>query len=365
MHVTLQDIARLANTSCSTVSRVLANKPGVAKHKRERILELAAKLGYQPDFRARSLVTQRSHTIGFVVSCLASLWYVDVLNLVTGHLEKLGYQLLLADSALDVEKEKRNFDTMLSHRVEALIVFPVADWFDGVSCDHLLQMKLRQFPMVIAGRIPNYGGMDFVYCDETEAGTQVTRHLLSLGHRRFGFVGHAPGNRSNRDRLDGVVQALAAAGLETDGLPDGGGPTLRVSQADIRDLRPETFVEPVRQWLAGPKPPTALIAASSRHALDLYGPLSDMGLRIPQDIAIAGFDDSRWCEAVRPALTVCFGSEHDMAFAIVETLSRRMENPGLAPVTVPLAPDFIPRASTGPVRRPARPRQPLALKGGL
>jgi LacI family transcriptional regulator len=364
MHITLQDIARLANTSCSTVSRVLANKPGVTKDKRERILELAAKLGYQPDFRARSLVTQRSRAIGFVVSCLASLWYVDVLNRITRRFEALGYQMLIADSALDVELERRNFDTMLSHRVEALIVFPVADWFDSVSCDHLLQLKLRRFPMVVAGRIDNYGGMDFVFCDETEAGAQVARHLLSLGHRRFGFVGHAPGNRSNRDRLQGVMHALREAGIDPDGARGGSNPALRVSETDIRDLRPESFVDPVRKWLAGPAPPTALIAASSRHALDLYGPLSDWGIRVPQDISIAGFDDARWCEAVRPSLTVCFGSEQSMAHAIMETLSRRMENPALPPVSVPLEPDFIRRASTAPAPRLAAPKRRAALKGG-
>jgi LacI family transcriptional regulator len=359
MHVKLEDIARLTNTSCSTVSRVLANKPGVARHKRERILELAAKLGYQPDFRARSLVTQRSHTIGFVVSCLASLWYVDVLNRITRHYEALGYQMLIADSALDVDLEKRNFDTMLSHRVEALIVFPVADWFDEVNCDHLLQLKLRQFPMVVAGRIDNYGGFDFVYCDETDAGAQVARHLLALGHRRFGFVGHAPSNRSNRDRLEGVSQALAAAGVE----PDGAG--LRVSRSDIRDLRPGTFVEPVSRWLRERQPPTAIIAASSRHALDLYGPLADGGHRVPRDVSVAGFDDARWCEAVRPPLTVCYGSEETMAHAIIETLTRRMTEPALPPVVVPLEPLLVPRESTGRAPRTALPaRRQLALKGG-
>ncbi len=363
MHVTLEEIARLANTSSSTVSRVLADRPGVAQATRDRVHALATKLGYRPDFRARSLVTRRTRTVGLVTSYLAGGWYAQVLRSLSRHLTPLGYHVLVADSGLDIEEEKRNIEAMQSHRVEALFVCPVGDWNTDLNCNHLLELKLQGLPVVILGNPPNCGGLDCVYTDDVESSLALTRHLLALGHRRFGVLGHTPEIRGSRERVQGIGQAIIAAGSPPgpQSLPEP--PALRICLTDIRHYDPHSMRQTVLGWLKEPDPPTALIGIGNLYALDLYGPLEDWGYQIPEDISVAAYEDDFWCPRIRPGLSVVYKNEDEVAQRALEVWMRRVKHPEAPPLLVTAPQHFIARDSTGPCPGCARPAAGFAAKG--
>jgi LacI family transcriptional regulator len=333
MGVTIDDVAELANTSTATVSRALNGKPGVTEATRQRIIVLADKLGYRPNRIAQNLALQKSHVIGLVAADLRNPFYIEFFRRIQHAVGARGYQVLIADSELDVEKEKHNIEVMRQHRAEGIFIFPVCDWRASLGVDHLLELRLRRFPFVVVGKVPGMS-VDCVTSDELNTARKLTCHLLELGHRSIGFVGFDTNNRPIRERLEGVVSALGAAGCSLD---------------------PAHVVELTDDWRSGlttllrrPDRPTALVMVSDVCALMANRPIIDTGLEVPRDLSLVTFENSLWTEHMKPSLTTTLENLEGVAQSALAILEQRMADLEAPPQVRLIPQEIVIRESTAP-----------------
>ncbi len=334
--VTIDDIAELANTSTATVSRALNNKPGVTESTRQRITSLADKLGYRPNRIAQNLALQKSHVVGIVAADLVNAFYIQFFRCVQRTIEPRGYQVLIADSEQSIEKERHNIEVMRQHRAEGLLIFPVGDWKRDAESDHLLELRLRKFPFVLIGKVEGLK-CDWVTSDEINTGREIAGHLVSLGHRRIGFVGRDPENRCVRERLQGVREGLAAAQL----------PLRDEHTVDLRD----GWIEDMARLLRQPGRPTALVFINDICALMAHRRIHELGLSIPGDLSIAAFDDGIWTRHLKPTISTTSEDGEEVARIAMDLLLQRMDDPERPPEQHLVPQKFLVRESTGPAPR--------------
>ncbi len=338
--LTIRDLAKLANTSTATISRVLSGKPGVSEAKRLGILELVERLGYSPNRIAQNLALQKSHLLGFIAADLRNLQYITVFRHVQQSVEPTGYQMLIADSGLSVDKERLNIGVMRQHRAEGLIIFPLHDWDEESGLDHLVELKLARFPFVVVGRIEGYG-FDSVTSEEFETARALARHLLEHGHRRIGFVGAEDRNRCIRERLAGVRRAVEEEGL---GLQPG-------HIVPHEEGWPGVMMEMLRQE----DRPTALVMMNDVCALTAWQLMLDAGLSLPADLSIVSFGDNIWSSQLRPRLTTTVEDTAEVARVAVDLLMSRTEGSGTAPGVRLVPQSIVYRDSVAPPPRMVRP----------
>ncbi len=346
MTVSIREFAKLANTSVATVSRALNGKPGVSEVRRRSIIALAEKLGYQPNQFARNLQARCSMTLGFVSANLDNRVHRALLRPLEGAARDRGYQMLIADSRQDPDRERENIEALLRYRVDGFVLFPVCDVERGAGLGFVRELGLRRAPFVVAGRTPGVP-VDSVANDEEDAARQLVQHLVELGHRRFGIIAGAKDNRICSARLAGATEALEQAGVDTRG-GDAASPALRTLRVETRPG--DGLGESVVGWFRDGSPPTALICLANHMAARLPRPLKRAGLVIPADVSLATFDDSDWCWFAEPSITATTPRQRRMASLLLDTLLARIAAPDAAPVAHALRQRLIVRESTAPVR---------------
>lgn len=323
---TLKAIAEQAGVSVSTVSRALSGRGRVNAATRERILRIAEELGYAPDMAARSLVLRRTENIGFLIHAIQSLsphtFYGEILTAVERELRRHRYYLHFAT----VEDESLP-PLIKENRVDGLLL---------VGCDlppSLIQsLKDRRIPMVlIDNHLP---AIDSVFTDNVGGAFQATAHLIRLGHRRIAFVAETLDNLSFRERLEGYRRALEAHGLPFDPewVAEGG----RVEGGFAAMAR---LLERAR--------PTAVFAANDPTAASAMRAIRAHGLRIPEDIAVVGFDDDPLAVHTDPPLTTMRVFRPKMAALAVARLLDLMKNPDQPTLHIRIETQLIVRQSCG------------------
>ncbi len=339
MAVTIRDIARLSGTSIAAVSRVLNGQAGVRPLKRESILRVARDLGYIPNRGARNLAMQRTHIIGVIASDLSNPNYIDFIQ----HVENLGrkrdYQILIAASNMKHEREVANVATMLEHRADGLLIFPVGEFGLALNADHFMALWLNRTPFVIHGAVQR-GAFDAVCMDEEELGYVIGKHLTDFGHKRLAVAGSPFNSETARQRYAGFQRAATEAGarIVCDDLAfEAGEHDLTGVHGDFWRAR---FQEPGR--------PTALFTFSDTYALCFYNFLRNLGFAIPDDISIASVGNEPFSAFLSPPLTTADPRIGERARLGMKMLLERIETPGAPPVVQDLQYEFIPRESTGP-----------------
>ena len=272
--VTIQDVAKTAGVSVSTVSRVLNGKADVASDTQDRILSVIDDLGYMTNLAARSMRSSRKNLLGLLMPDIAYPFAIEVMKGVNRAIAESEFDLLVYTTG-DVRKSgqashEQKYVSLLTNSITdgVIIVAPVAGEFSNdapiVSIDPL--MSHPNYPAVHA---TNYrGAMD------------AMRYLIGLGHRRIGFITGRPGLESSNRRRKGYRQALEEAGLPVDDKLIASG-----------DYTTETGAKCARQLLALEKPPTAIFASNDQTAMGVYQAAEERGLHIPEDLSVVGFDN--------------------------------------------------------------------------
>lgn len=340
MTVSIKDISRMAKVSTATVSRVLNDQPGVSEEQRKRIRKLADSLGYQPNRFAQNLVRGQSRLVGFVVSELGNSDYVYYYRRIEDALAGLGYQCLISDSRFDPAKEKQNVDVMLQNRVEGLVILPTQDPAAPESQALFAGLKRRRIPFVLVGAAAG-DGVDWVATEERASAAALVRRLTALGHRRLGVVGLDPANPAEQERLDGVYDALAEAGVAP-------------AELRVESSREPGWEEVVRRWLAEPQPPTAIVTATDDLAALLYRHLRRWGLAVPQDLSIAALAASTWASLLDPPLLANWPDHRRIPDLAAELLQRRMDRPDAPPESRRVPMRLAEGASCAPAKESAR-----------
>ena len=328
----LKDIAKQTGLSVNTVSLALRGSPRIPPDTREKIRVAADALEYTPNHSARALVSRQTKTIGLLLTDITSPLLTQVARFVEQELKALGYVTLLAASNGDPEEELRALATFRARQVDGMLVYP----HDHSRLDHLRRLRVGGTPMVLlAGN--GASDVDVVCLDEHDGALQATRHLLQAGHRRIGLIdgAHLSGNPA---KAQGYAAALRLAGIvpSPELVIDPAGHSVGHGHAAFGRL------------MALSEPPTAVLTANDRLALGGLRWCQEMGVAVPSDIAVFGFDNIEYAEyAAIPLSSVDYPSE-DLARQAVTRLMTLIEKRDQLPPPelVCIQPELVLREST-------------------
>jgi LacI family transcriptional regulator len=286
-------VAKLAGVSQSTVSLVLNGVVGsrIGEKSRRRVLDAARRLDYHPNASARSLVRQRAGVLGLVLRqhsdfLGANAFLPRVIAGLTSVTVPAGYKLLV-EPIEDVTRPDAYIQLAREAHVDGMILSGV-----HTDDDQLRRLSERDFPVVLWGRLPG-SDLPFVDVDNRAAARTAVEHLISLGHRRIACITNGPAtDAASAARLDGYRDALEAAGL-----------TFAAALVRYGDFEERSGTEAMLELLALSPRPTAAFVASDEVALGAIKATRALGLRVPDDVALVGFDDLPISEFVDPALT--------------------------------------------------------------
>lgn len=329
---TLDDVARTAGVSPATVSRCL-NSPGLVRPEiRDRVMAVVDELGYVPHGAARALASRRSRTVGAIFPSLESTLFGGTIEALQSRLSEAGYTLAVASSGYDAAREHGHVRNLVASGVDALVLV-------GAQRDERVYRILEQksVPCVLLWVTEADAPHVCVGFDNFAAAQLITRYLLGLGHRRFALIsGRAGDNDRAAARLAGLNAALADAGLRLE--PD------HLIESDFGiDQGRKAF----RRLMETPSRPTAVVCGSEPFAYGAIFAARDMGLDVPGDVSIVGFDNMELAGQITPGLTTVQTPQVEMGVLAAEHLLARLAGEEVEPPP-PLKTELIIRASAGP-----------------
>lgn len=336
--ITIYDIAKKANVSAMTVSKVINHTGRISSATRERVQQVIDELGYIPNSNARSLVLQRTQMLSLLITDITNPFYTTLARGAEDAAHLRGYRLLFGNSDEDYNKEKDYVDAILSTRVDGVLFAPAGDR----SLTHLKQLQERHIPFVFLDRTVPGITSDIIAGDSLEGAIELIRYLVQLGHRRIALVNGSSEVSTARLREEGYIEGLREVGADID--PE---LVLRIGYRDFSDE------EGLDRLLSQPDQPTAIFAANNMLAIGVIRLLRKRGLRVPEDISVVCFDDLDLASAFDPFLTVAAQPAYEFGFQGVQMLIDRIE--GKAPSeaqTVILPSELRIRASASPPREP-------------
>ena len=286
--MTLADVAEYAGVSASTASRALNGRGELSDRTRAAVLEAADALQFEPSLLARSLRTRTTWTVGFVVPDVSSAFYAAALKGAQAALEESGYRVMLMDSGQEPDGELAALRTLLNHQVDGLLLSTV-----GIPAERFEQVVARRgTPCVFFDSMLPGAGEGSVLLDNADGIDRLVDHLVEHGHRRIGLLSGSLDETSGRERLDAFHVAMRRHGLDVpDGYVGGGRWAIAAGREATLDL------------LAADPGPTAVVSSSVELALGCMFACRERGLSIPDDLALATFDDAYFAELLDPPLT--------------------------------------------------------------
>ncbi|OGP88518.1 MAG: hypothetical protein A2156_03590 [Deltaproteobacteria bacterium RBG_16_48_10] len=334
--VTIKDIAKIANVSHTTVSRALNNQSRIRNETKEKILSIAKELNYRPNFIARSLVMKRTKTLGLVITTIANPFYTELAQGIEATARRLGYNIILCSTQSDLGTEKLYVDMLRSKGVDG-IIFTSAHMGDP----NILELAEEGFPIVLVNR-RTYHPMvkekvDYVGIDNIQGGFLAVEHLIKLGHQRVGIIGGSSESSVGFERLEGGKRALVAYGLEQidDYFLEG-------------DFLKESGYRGGMRFIKMAEPPTAIFATNDYMALGTYQAVVEEGLKVPEEIAIVGFNDIEFTAMKGIELTTIGQKKYEMGALSVESLVAKIEGRKAGPTgEIILKPELIIRKTCG------------------
>ena len=304
---TIKDVAARAGVSAKTVSRVINGEAHVRADKRDQVMRIVRELDYRPNAFARSLSSSRSYLLGFLTDDPSSGYSADVQLGALRRCRDRSYHLLIEPVDRGDPRWARELaETLMTVRLDGALLTPPL-------CDDPKVLEILEAAGVPYVRISPSGAEDrsgFVRMDDQAAAAEMTRHLIALGHKRIGFVKGDPAHSASRKRFAGFVEAMIAAGLPID-------PALVLEG----DFSVRSGVELGSVMLAASAPPTAVFASNDDMALGILMTAMKHHLSVPEQLAIAGFDDAPTSRLAWPQLTTVHQPKAAMAAAAVDMLT--------------------------------------------
>ncbi|HEX8768400.1 MAG TPA: LacI family DNA-binding transcriptional regulator [Jatrophihabitans sp.] len=310
MAASMKDVARLAGVSIKTVSNVVNDYPFVSADTRARVRAALDTLDYRPNTSARGLRTGRTDLIALAIPALDEPYFAEIASLIVDAAERRGWTVLIDPTGGDRSREKLAAGGSRSNRIDGSITSPLALTGNDVAA------LARQRPMVLLGERFANASTDHVAVDSVRAAHEATRHLIELGRQRIAFVGANPRMRTAVVRLSGYRAALAEAGLPFDqDLIARAGAFHRAEGAAA-----------MARLLGARKPPDAVFCANDLLAMGAIRTLLSSGLRVPEDVAVVGFDDIEEARFSTPSLTSIAPDKQEIAEVSVDLLCRRVRD---------------------------------------
>jgi DNA-binding LacI/PurR family transcriptional regulator len=331
--VRLKDIAQAAGLSLMTISKALRDEHDISPATKAKVKALAKQMGYVPDSSAQSLRTRNTRLLGIVISSLANPIFSRLVLAIQERAYEFGYDILLAYTMNDPEREDTAIRRLMARRVEGIFISPVYRIADEVPV--YKDLLARRTPAILLGHAAPFCHQFLnVECDDVMASYEVTRHLQSLGHSRIAFLGGPPGTPWTAERFEGYRRALRERGVEVDD---------RLVFQSGRSV--EDGQKTAEQILSERPDITAIQAVNDLIAVGCASTLMANGFSVPGDISVAGFGNTLISEHFRVPLTTSSQPKYRLGAAAMEMMMQLLK--GRRPEPRRLPADLVVRSSTG------------------
>ncbi|HZZ49140.1 MAG TPA: LacI family DNA-binding transcriptional regulator [Pseudonocardia sp.] len=330
--VTLKEVAELAGVHVSTASRVLRQDepPFGWSDSALRVRETARRLGYQPNLVAASLRTRRTWTVGLVMPRLTDGVIATIFQGVEEAAREAGYSVLMSSPPDDPEAQRRAIELLTSRSVDGLLLSSLhrgAETF-------IESLSLGTLPVLVLNR---HAGLDrpSITCDDVHGGRLAAEHLIGLGHRNLGVVGGPAHATTAHDRVEGFLAAARAAGLEL--------PADRVARSGFGV---QSGIDDAHRLLERADRPSAVFAVDDTAAIGVLGVARDLGLRVPEDLSVVGYNDIPMVAQLPVPLTTVRSPARDMGAAALRAVLTLIGGGAVESTRLPV--ELVVRASTAP-----------------
>lgn len=331
---TIKEVARLAGVSVGTVSNIMTGTSAVSAELRGRVDRAMAQLKYHPNHIARSLKSRRTSTLAIVVSDITNPFFPLVVRGAEDAASKRGYLLTIFNTDDRIEREREVFSLLRMRSVDGVLVVVTPESGQG---SHIADAIAAGIPVVCLDRVPPNAAVDSVLVDNAKGARLCVSHLAGMGHRRIAVISGPRKLQTARDRVEGYRAALRDAGIPYNG-------------ALVRegDFRAESGYRLAKELCALRPRPTAIFALNCMMGMGAVKALHELGLSVPDDIALAVFDDVPGNDVLRPQLTVVSQPAYDIGYRAADLLIQRVTKqlPADEPVTVLLDPELKVSEST-------------------
>jgi LacI family transcriptional regulator len=331
--ITIYDIAEALDLSPATVSRGLKDHPAIKKDTKKRILEKAKEMGYQHNQFASNLRRNRTNTIGVIVPRLNSYFMSSVIAGIEKVANQAGYNLVISQSLESVKKEEINVRTLYNSRVDGLLVSLA---YDTETISHFELLLDKNIPLIFFDRVFLHPQCTNIIIDNYKAGYEVTQHLITQGCKRIAHITASLKRNVYAERLKGYRQALEDNHI-----------TFDEELVFYNNLSDQAAIEVSKEILKMNKLPDGIFSANDSCAVSCIRELKQAGIRIPEDIAVAGFNNDPLSKVIEPNLTTINYPGQEMGEAAASVLIRRLDKlEGINLNTIVLRHELLVRDST-------------------
>ncbi len=330
--VTIKDLARLLNISKSTVSRALSGRSDIHPETKEKIIQLANQLNYEPNTLAINLKQQKTNTIGVIIPETVNRFFARAVGGIQKVADMAGLNVMISQSNESYMAEKNNLHSMVSSRVDGVLV-SISRETD--RSDHFKPLFDKGIPLVFFDRICEDIDASQVFTDNYEIAFEGTEHLIVQGCKRIAVMAGPQHLYTSRNRLRGYKDALRKNNL----------PVLE-SYIIHSHYSSDKIEEYARYLINLPHPPDGIFAINDYAAIEMMHILKKRGLRIPQDIAVLGFNNENMCRFVEPSLSSIEHPSYEMGAASAEILINHIRHHDLKPEKRLIKSKLIVRDST-------------------
>lgn len=331
---TRKEIAKLAGVSERTVYRALNNMPEVSETTREKVQDIAQRLGYRPNAIAQALVRRETRTLGVIVGDCSHPFYAATIRAISETASEHDYTVFLCNTGYDdLNLFVKAVNDLMAKRVDGLLIFSIPNTDGEIEI-----LKARGISVVLINCYLERHAFDCIYSDSQSGGYELTKHLLDLGHRNIAYIDQFYTGSAARDRFSGFQKAMSEWGLFHEGL------------RFVADYRSQgTVNDVVRQLLNQKERTTAIFAYNDLMAIRVMRALKEADVHIPEEMALVGYDNIDVADLLQVSLTSVDQSPYEMGAEATKLLLKQIREPGPARQIV-FRPQIVVRASSDVAR---------------
>lgn len=330
MNITIYDVAREANVSMATVSRVVNGNPNVKPSTRAKVLETIERLGYRPNAVARGLASKKTTTVGAIIPDVSSLFFADLARGIEDIATMYKYNIILSNSDHNKEKELKLINTMLEKQVDGILFMG-----GNISPEHIKQFTSSSVPVVLASTYDETHTIPSVNIDNEVAAYEATRFLIAQGNKHPAFIYGHDDTRISQFKFEGYKRALKEYNV-----------TLNEKFVVNVDYSYDSGTKAAAELLALKDRPTSVFVASDELGLGVIHGAQDLGFRVPEDLEVFGFNNTRLATMVRPTLSTIVQPMYDIGAVAMRLLTKLMNAEEVEETQVILPHRIIERDST-------------------
>ena len=331
--VTIKDIAKELGISASTVSRALSDSPLVNADTKRSILQAAERLGYQRNELARALVKGSSGAVGLLVPDITNPFFSDIARGVGEVADRIDVGVILCNTDGRIDRELSYVRLMRRKRVDGLLLCSTT-----IDAPYLQELDRASIPFILVSRLSCQRDVPFVITDDRVGAKLAVEHLVDLGHRNIGFIGGPENVQASRDRMEAYLNVLRNNGLD-----------IRPDWKCYAGFTQAAGREAAQRMLSLSHRPTAIFAANDVMALGVLEVAEGLGLQVPSDLSLVGYDDISYASLPRIQLTTIAQPAIEMGQIAANWLFDVLDRPGIPGLQRTLPPRLVVRSTTGPV----------------